>query len=609
LKINRNVIEKLDYIPNEPGIYIMEDRGGDVLYVGKGKDLKSRVKSYFQVSRPSHPRIDALVSKVRDIQWVVTDSEVEALILESNLIKEYTPHYNVNLKDDKRYPYVKVTVNEAYPRILVTRRLKDDGARYFGPYTAVKKMRQSLHLINKIFPVRSCHYDLPDERPERVCLDFHIEKCLGPCHGYQTEEEYRKVIDEVILFLSGRNTRIIKDLERELKAAIREMAFEKAARLRDQIESLKTVREKQKVFSVQASDQDLVALHREKDEACGLVMKVREGRLLGSRHLYMGNTEWQEDSDILSLFLIQFYQTEQDIAKEILLPYKCDDLSLLVEWFSDRGGKVPAIKIPRRGEKRKLIDLALKNCRLLMAELKMDRTRRARLSPAIVNELGETLELQSPPRKIVCLDISELKGGDAVGSLVRFDDGRPRKSEYRRFRIRSVEGQNDVAMMTEILERYLHRKVEEDDLPDLILLDGGKGQLSAGVDVLGRYSLGDIPIFALAKKNEELYGTERHQPMCIPRNSSPLRLLCQIRDEAHRFAVDYHRNVRSRRYRSSALDSIPGVGEVRKRNLLRAFGSVKRIRAASVEDIARVEGFSIYLSKRVKSYLQHQETH
>ena len=602
-KLERNIPHKLDGIPSEPGVYIMEDRRGNVLYVGKGKNLKTRVRSYFQASRPLHPRIDAMVSKVRDIRWVVTDSEVEALVLESNLIKEYSPRYNVNLKDDKRYPYIKVTMNEAFPRVLVTRRLKNDGTRYFGPYTAVKKMRRSLNLIKKIFPVRSCHYDLVSERPARVCLDFHIGKCLGPCYGHQTREEYMKVIREVILFLSGKSTRVIRDLEKEMEQSVRRMAYESAARCREQIECLKAVQERQKVFSTQACDRDLVALYREGDEVCGLVLKIREGRLLGSRHICLENAGWQDDAEILSLFLTQFYGTEQDVADEILLPYECEDLSLHKEWFAGRERKAPAFRVPRRGEKRKLLDLAMKNCRLLMAELKVLEEKTTENVSAGLKELQRILGLRIVPGKVVCLDISEMGGSDAVGSLVRFDDGRPCKPEYRRFKVRSVRGQNDVAMMSEVLERYLVRKAESNDLPDLILLDGGKGQLSAGVALLERYSLGDIPIFALAKKNEELYRPDASQPIRISRGSPAIRLLCRLRDEAHRFAVGYHRTIRSKRYRASVLDSIPGIGEVRKRNLLREFGSVKRIRAASVEEITRVKGFSKFLSRRVKSYL------
>jgi excinuclease ABC subunit C len=605
VKLAEYVLDKLKGIPSEPGVYIMEDQSGDVLYVGKGRDLKSRVKSYFLASRPIHPRVDAMVSKIRDIRWVVTDSEVEALVLESSLIKEYSPRYNVNLKDDKRYPYIKITLNEEYPRILVTRVLEDDGARYFGPYTAVKKMRRSLNLIKKIFPVRSCHYDLVDENPERVCLDFHIGKCLGPCHDHQTREEYRKIIREVILFLSGKNSRVIKDLEKDMDRAVNRMEYESAARYRDQIDCMKAVQERQKVVYVKSCDQDLVSLYREGTEVCGLVMKIREGRLLGSRHLHLVNADWQKDAEILSLFLMQFYQTEQDVAGEILLPYECEDLSLLREWFAGRGKKIPKFSVPLRGEKRKLLDLAMKNCRLVMAELKMLDKSYAKPAPSSLTELQRILRLKIVPRKIVCLDISEFQGSDAVGSLVRFDDGRPCKSEYRRFKVRSIKAQNDVAMMVEVLERYLLRKTEADDLPDLIILDGGKGQLSACTAILDRYSLGDIPIFALAKKNEDLYGPDFSEPVKISRDSPALHLLCRLRDEAHRFAVGYHRTIRSKRYRASALDSIPGIGEVRKRNLLRAFGSVQKIRAASAEDINRVEGFSKFLSERVKTYLHN----
>ncbi len=602
MELKEKIGGKLDRIPSEPGIYIMEDGGGGVLYVGKGRDLKARVKSYFQPSRPSHPRIDSMVSKVRDIRWIVTDSEVEALILESNLIKEYSPRYNVNLKDDKRYPYIKITLNEDFPRILVTRRLKDDGARYFGPYTAVKKMRASLALIKRIFPVRSCHHDLSVERPDRECLDFHIGKCLGPCFGHQSRDEYRKMIDEIILFLSGRSTRMIRELKKKMDSAVGRMDYESAARYRDQIESMRAVQEKQKVLSVRAGDQDLVALCRGEDRVCGLVMKMREGRLLGSRHIYLENAKWQEDSAVLSLFLTQFYQTEQDVADEILLPYRCDDLELLTRWFEGRE-KDPRFRVPVRGEKKKLMDLAMKNCRLLLEELELQETSRAGSGHPGLEELQRHLDLGEVPGKVVCVDISEMGGSDAVGSLVRFDGGQPRKSEYRRFRVRSVPGQNDVAMMTEILERYLSGKAELDDLPDLIVLDGGKGQLSAGVDVLERFSLTDIPIFALAKKNEELYAPGRARPLRIPPGSPALHLLCRLRDEAHRFAVEYHRKLRSKRYRASELDMIPGIGEIRKRNLLRAFGSVKKIRAASIEDIRRVEGFSESLSRKVKSYL------
>jgi len=603
-KIEDKVVKRLGSIPNDPGVYMMEDGDGGILYVGKGRNLRTRVRSYFRESRPFHPRVDAMVARVKDIRWVVTDSEVEALILESNLIKEYSPRYNVNLKDDKRYPYIKITLNEDYPRVLVTRRLKDDGSRYFGPYTAVKKMRTSLNLVKNIFPVRTCRYNLPEELPGRVCLDYHIGKCLGPCHGHQTREEYRKVIDEVILFLAGRSSRMIKELQGRMEEAVEQMNYESAARYRDQVDCLKAVQQRQKVLSVSAVDQDLVALYRAGEEVCGLVMKIREGRLLGSRHLYLKNAGWHKESEILPVFLTQFYQTEQDVGGEILLPGTCEDLELVEKWFLSRDGKSPRFKIPRRGEKKKLIDMAMKNCRLMMAELKMHEKRATtRLQTALI-ELQRHLDLSAAPAKIACLDISQLGGNDAVGSLVRFDDGIPNRSEYRRFRIRSVDGQNDVAMMAEVLERYLHRKSEDEDLPDLIVLDGGKGQLSAGRALVDRLLSVEIPIFALAKKKEELYHPDYSEPIRIPENSTALHLLIRLRDEAHRFAVGYHRKVRLRRYRASALDSIPGVGEVRKKKLLRAFGSVQKIRRATVDEIREVDGFSEYLSRQVKTYLQ-----
>jgi len=601
---DRKVADRLSAIPAEPGIYIMEGRSGEVLYVGKGRDLRSRVRSYFQDSRVFHPRIDSLISKVCDIRWIVTDSEVEALILESNLIKEYSPRYNVNLKDDKRYPYIKITLNEEYPRILVTRRLENDGARYFGPYTAVKKMRASLNLIKKIFPVRSCHFDLVDETPERVCLDYHIGKCLGPCHGHQSKEDYRRMIGEVVLFLAGKNRQIIQDLRAGMERCVQEMDFESAARYRDRIDSLKAVQERQKVFSIEPVDRDVVALSREGNEVCGLVMKIREGRLLGSRHLFLDNAGWQGDEEILSIFLAQFYQAEQDTGREILLPHRCQDLPLLEEWLAIGRRIVPKFRIPARGDRRRLVELAERNCRLLMVERKVKAKPGEEVSSPVRVDLRDHIGLAEVPRKIVCLDISEVQGSDAVGALVRFDDGKPRKSEYRRFRIRSVASQNDVAMMAEILERYLIRKAEDDDLPDLILLDGGKGQLSAGLRVLDRLSLQDIPIIALAKKREDLFLPGRSRPIRLPEDSPALHLLCRLRDEAHRFAVSYHRKVRSRRSRASALDTIPGIGQVRRRHLLRAFGSVYRIRDASVEELCRVEGFSESLSRRVKSYLK-----
>jgi excinuclease ABC subunit C len=600
---HRAIRETLDRIPAEPGVYLMEDREGVPIYIGKGRDLRARVRSYFQESRPPHPRIDALVSRVRRIRWIVTDSEVEALILECNLIKEHSPRYNVNLKDDKRYPYIKVTVNEPFPRIVVTRRIRDDGARYFGPFTAVGKMRASLQLITKIFPVRGCHYNLTTDRPSRACLDHHIGKCLGPCVGYQSREAYRKMIDEVVLFLSGRNRRVIRDLERRMKRAVERMDYEEAARIRDQVDGLRSVQERQKVFSVRPCDRDLVALCREGDEACGLVMKIREGRLLGSRHLMLENVRWQDDAAILSLFLARFYQTETDIAREILLPFDCDDRELLGTWFAARNGNAPELRVPRRGEPRRLLELAGKNCRLVLQELRSRRIGEEDRSRRGVEELRRVLGLEARPRAVVCVDISQIQGRDAVGAVVRFHDGMPLRSGYRRFRMRTVEGQDDFAMMREVLGRYLKGREREEDLPDLILLDGGRGQLSAGVEVLNGFGLVRIPIFALAKKREELFRPGDPRPIRLPARSPGLWMLARLRDEAHRFAVEYHRRLRSGRYRESLLDEIPGIGRVRKRNLLRAFGSVRRIEAATVEEIARVDGFSESLSRRIKTFL------
>lgn len=593
---------KLENLPTKPGVYLMKDKSGRIIYVGKAKSLRNRIRAYFQDAPPYHPKISALVSKISDFDVLATDSEMEALILESNLIKEYKPRYNVNLKDDKRYPYLKVTF-ETFPRVLVVRRVKKDKAKYFGPYTNVKAMRQTLRILRRIFPVRSCNVALPSPRRIKLCLDFYIKRCLGPCEEKISEKEYREIIDNVCLFLSGRNEALLSHLKERMEHYAKTENFEMAAKIRDQIKALDSVMEKQKVADVEKVDKDIIALARDEKDVFVVALQIREGVLIGRQNFHLIAFKESEDKEILSTFLRQYYMHSAVIPPEIILPMEIDDQEMIQDWLaSKREGKVKFL-VPQRGEKVKLLEMATYNAQLSLDELLLQKSEAKKKVPQVIKSLEKDLYLSVPPRKIAAFDISNLGPSDAVGSLVFFEDGRPKKSQYRRFKIKTVEGQDDFAMMGEVVKRYFTRLSEEKkEFPDLVLVDGGKGQLSTTVETLNTLGIKNQNVIALAKRLDEVFLPGKSDSLMIPKSSVSLKLLQRVRNEAHRFAIDYHRKLRKKRIIKSELDEIPGIGPARRKILLSHFGSVERIKQVSLEELLQIEGISKKVAENIYTY-------
>jgi len=590
------VASKLPHLPDGPGVYLWKDAGGLTLYVGKAKSLRSRVRSYFGAEHDENPKTRHLVGKIADVETIVVPSEAHALILEANLIKEYKPRFNISLRDDKSYPYIKVTVQEAFPRVYVTRRLLNDGARYFGPYTDVGAMRRALNVVKRIFTVRSCNYDMPREMPERPCLDYYIHRCKAPCILAQSQMEYRAMIDEVVLFLEGRPDEVMRHVKEQMESASSSLDYERAAELRNALRHLEQMEEPTVVLEVEGGDRDVIGFARDGDDACAVLLRIRGGKLLSREHRFLVNVEGEEDSAILSAYLAGSYVALRERAKQLLVPFDFDDRELLEQSLPQT-----KIHIPQRGSRREMLDLAQKNARHLLEELRAASTEGATTAGDPVYELGRELGLQRLPRTMVCFDISTTQGTDTVGAGVWFENGRPRRSEYRKFRVKSVEGSDDFASMREVVSRYFQRRQTEEkkSLPDLIVIDGGKGQLSAAHEALATLGLDDRPLVSLAKREEEVFVWGREESIRMSRRSTALRLLQQIRDEAHRFAVTYNRKRRTMRTVTSELLKIPGIGPVKRRRLLQEFGSIQGVREASEEAIAKVPGFNAAQAKRL----------
>jgi excinuclease ABC subunit C len=528
---------------------------------------------------------------------------VEALILESNLIKEYRPRYNVDLKDDKRYPHIKITLQEPFPRVLVTRIIAKDGAKYFGPYTAAHKMRITLKTLRSIFPIRSCSYKLPAERPERECLDYHIGKCQCPCMGHQSEEEYRGMIDEVCLFLSGKQEEVKKRIKQRMQTESVSLRFEKAALLRDRLAAIESVSQKQRVLSARLENYDVVALSRDENIACGVILKVREGKLLGIEHHYMGNVRNSVDAVILSLFMARYYLRERDFPDQLLLPFEFEDLKLILAWLEKNGQAAIKVAFPKRGEKNEVLQLATRNAQLFLEELRAQREKKLTAALRPLDELKKVFSLDSRPSRIACFDVSNLGESFAVGSVAVFQDGKPDKSGYRRFKIQTVNGQDDYAMMKEIISRFAANCTSgEEEVPDLVVVDGGKGQLSAATEALQNSGL-DIPLVALAKREEELFLPGSTESLHLSRRSEALSLLIRLRNEAHRFAISYHRKSRTKAMTRSILEEVRGIGPKRKKKLMDAFGSIDTLAAASPGEIARLGEIPIETAHRLKEHL------
>ena len=586
---------KLPHLPEGPGVYIWKARDGTTLYVGKAKRLRSRVRSYFANDQLENPKTRHLVGLVADLETIVVPTEAHALILEANLIKEYRPRFNIALRDDKSYPYIKVTVQEPFPRVSVTRRIEDDGARYFGPYTDVGAMRRALNVVKRIFTVRSCNYDMPAQMPERPCLDYYIKRCKAPCILAQSQHDYRLMIDEVVLFLSGRPDEVVRRVKERMDLASEQLDFERAAELRDALHHLEQMEEPTVVLEVEGGDRDVIGYARDGDDACVTVLRIRAGKLLSREQRFLENIDGEEDADVMTMFMAGSYVGMQDKARQVLLPFDFPDRELIEQSLPDS-----KILIPQRGPRRDLIALAEQNARHLLEELKLSSMEADERAGDPVYELGRELGLQRLPRSLVCFDISTTQGTDTVGSCVWFENGRAKRGEYRKFKVKTVEGTDDFASMEEVVRRYYDRRIkDEKPLPDLIVVDGGKGQLSAAHAALVLVGVTDRPLISLAKRDEEIFVWGRNEPLKLSRRSPALRLLQQARDEAHRFAVTYNRKRRTMRTVTSELLKVPGIGPVKRRQLLKEFGSVQGVRDAGEEAIAKLPGFNAERARKL----------
>lgn len=594
--LNSNLQQKLDTLPKKPGIYQFMDKSGKIIYIGKAKVLRNRVRSYFQDGRPVDAKMLRLLSRIQDLEIIVTDSEMEALILEMNLVKEYRPRYNVNLKDDKSFPYIRVT-NERIPRIFPTRKIVRDGSRYFGPYTDVKSMRALLKTIKRIFPIRSCNYDLTEEavrkKKYKVCLDFHIHKCDGPCEGLVSAEDYNQVVDQIVNFINGRDRQVVNELTEKMQSLAEKRRYEEAARLRDRIKFIENFQYKQKVVTDDHKDRDVVAVAMEDEDACGVIFKIREGKIVGRQHFYLNGVFRDSFADVVASFVKQYYLKADLIPEEIYLPEAIDEAEQIEHWLSQKANASVKLVVPKQGEKARLVSMCSKNARLLLEELQLQKMRAKDKVPHAVQALQRDLRLAKAPRRIEAFDISNIQGSDPVASMVCFVDGVARKSDYRKFKIRSKASPDDFVMMHEaVLRRYSGSLTKKLPWPDLILIDGGKGQLGAALRALREAGQEELPVVALAKRLDEVYVPGDPEPQNIPRTSSGLKLLQRLRDESHRFALTFHRSLRRKRTTASELETIPGVGPARRKALIKFFGSVTAVREAAVDDLLLADGIS-----------------
>ncbi len=591
--------EKVRALPERPGVYSFRDAAGAVLYIGKALSLRKRVQTYFSDREAHADRIAAMVAQVADVEFILTETELEALILESNLIKERRPKYNIVLKDDKHYPFLRLDVTDAYPMVQVARRIQDDGALYFGPYVPARAMWNVLALVNKTFQLRKC----PSIKGRGLCLEYHLGRCLGPCEGLVDEAQYREIVDQVRLFLEGKNQELGRLLDRQMHEAADRLEFERAARLRDQLASLRQVMEAQRAISVRGEDQDAFGAAHQGREAQIQLLIVRAGRLIGREAFAFEGVGAGDVPGLLAGLLKQYYLRRKDLPREILVSEPPEDAALIAEWLSGRAGRRVEVRVPQRGRKAHLLEMALANAREVLAQ----GLRSAQGRERALQELQETLDLPALPLRIEAYDISNTQGTLAVGSMVVFEGGAPKKSDYKRFRIKTVPGPDDFAMLREVLHRRLS-KAEDLPPPDLVLIDGGRGQLNVGLRVAEELKLQPLPMVSLAKEEELVFQPDREAPIALPEGSRARHLLQQVRDEAHRFGLAYHRMLRGKSGLRSLLDEIPGVGAQRRRQLLQRFGSLRRLRQASPEEIRRVGGLPAKVAETVHGFLHAPHT-
>ena len=620
----RDFSERLRAAPTKPGVYLMRDKSGEVLYVGKASSLRHRLRSYFAGQSGLRPKIRTMVGKVADFECILTESDQEAVILECNLIKGHQPVYNARLKDDKSYPFIKIDVSEDFPQVYITRNVTDSGARYFGPFASASSVRRTLALLKKLFPYRSCTKTITGTDP-RPCLEFYIHRCVAPCTGEVSKEEYREVIDQVVMFLEGKTDRIAKAISKRMGEAAESLEFERAALLRDQLRAINSVQEGQKALHLTSENLDVIAVAPGVGEAWVEVFFIRGGKLIGRENFMMAGTEDDTPGQILTAFVKQFYGANPYVPPRILVQHPLDDTESIQQWLLQKRGGPVKLLVPQRGEKRRLVQMVAENAAQGLQQVKYRHTDGGDMDSAMA-ELQEALNLPDLPRRIECYDISNIQGTNPVGSMVVFEEGRPKSSHYRRFKVKTVEGVDDYSMMREVLSRRFRRLAAPDDdgphngngrpadarssgdgawqsVPDLVLIDGGKGHLSAARQVFLELGTEHIPLASLAKENEELFVPQTPEPIVLPRRSQGLFMVQRIRDEAHRFAITYHRQRRSKSTVASALDQMPGIGPKRRRMLLQQFGSVKGIKNAGLDEIAAVPGMTIKLARTLREHL------
>ncbi|WP_283705974.1 excinuclease ABC subunit UvrC [Clostridium perfringens] len=611
---------QLKILPDKPGVYIMKNSLGEVIYVGKAKVLKNRVRQYFQNSKNHSEKVRAMVKNIAEFEYIVTDSEMEALILECNLIKKYSPRYNIALKDDKFYPFIKITTNEDFPRVYVTRNFAKDGNRYFGPYTNGTAVYEVMGLIKKLFPLRTCKKAIVEGgEPTRACLNYHINLCKAPCAGYISKDEYWEMIDEIINILNGTDTSIIKKLKLEMEKAAEELEFEKAAKIRDRILAIELISEKQKMFTVKEGDEDFIDLYTDEKDGCAQVFFVREGKVTGREHFMIENISYDPVEEVISSFIASFYGGTAQIPKTIYVPEEIEDQELIEKFLTEKRGSKVWIKVPKKGDKKNLLDMVRNNAKIMLDQFKEKMVEEKELNKSALTELADVLGLDSLPARIEAYDISNIQGVDSVGTMVVFENGKAKNSDYRRFKIKSVKGPNDYESMREILiRRFSHgleevNKIKERNLeyskgkfcifPDLIMMDGGKGQVNIALEVLKDFGI-EIPVCGLVKDDKHrtrgiIFNNEE---ILIRRGSGLMNLITRVQDEVHRYAITYHRSLRDKRTLHSILEDIPRIGEKRRRNLLMKFGSIDNIKKASMEELLDTPGIDKRAAESIKQY-------